>query len=195
MTFDSLSQFGRKVDLGTLLSFEGADYFRCYNLEITPSIGANVHMLGALRNAGLGIDHPSITKITEFLRQARRGNSYWLDKWHTSPYYITSHAIISLKGVDDGLCRDAVEWILDTRNENGAWGYYGQPTAEETAYCIQALKLWEKYGGKIPAGVVEGSEAWLSDHVEPPYPPLWISKALYCPELVVRTTILCALAL
>jgi hypothetical protein len=45
-------------------------------------------------------------------------------------------------------------------------------------------------GGRIEQGM-----RWLRSHTEPPYPPLWIGKSLYCPELLVQSVILSALAL
>jgi hypothetical protein len=119
---------------------------------------------------------------------------FWFDKWHASPYYTTAHAILSLAGLADTLIDDAVYWILTTQNRNGSWGYY-VPTAEETAYCLQALCLWKKSGGQVPTDVIERGATWLEQHAEPPYEPLWIGKSLYAPVLVVRSAILSGLAL
>jgi hypothetical protein len=43
--------------------------------------------------------------------------------------------------------------------------------------------------------VLRRGAAWLAEHAEPPYPPLWIGKCLYCPVLVVRSAVLSALML
>lgn len=193
--FEILSKFGRRVDVETLLNYEEENWFRCYQLEINPSTDVNIHVLGALREIGYEKDHPTIKKIINFLRSMRQENKYWFDKWHVSPYYTTSHAIISCKGYDDELCRDSIQWIIDSQKSNGSWGFYGYSTAEETAYCIQALKLWEMYGGKIPQGRVDLARSWLMHHAEPPYPPFWMDKSLYHPELLVKMTILSALKL
>ena len=77
---------------------------------------------------------------------------------------------------------------------DGSWGYY-LPTAEETAYSLQALAFCKRQGYKVPDQVFHHASNWLQDHVDPPYPPLWIGKCLYCPELVVRAAILSALLL
>jgi hypothetical protein len=47
----------------------------------------------------------------------------------------------------------------------------------------------------VPNDVLKQGALWLADHALPPYPPLWIGKCLYCPELVVQSAILSALAL
>jgi len=119
---------------------------------------------------------------------------FWFDKWHASPFYPTAHAVIHCAGLDDGLVDDAVYWILSTQNSDGSWGYY-MPTAEETAYCLQALIIWRRHGHLVPYAVIKQAATWLADHWEGPYPPLWIGKALYCPTLVVRSAILSALIL
>jgi hypothetical protein len=93
------------------------------------------------------------------------------------------------------MCQTAVDWILKTQNSNGGWGFYRVATAEETAYCLQALSLWRKAGGKVLGGRIEQGMRWLRSHTEPPYPPRWIGKSLYCPELLVQSVILSALAL
>jgi halimadienyl-diphosphate synthase len=194
VAFEVLNHFGRPVDLETVLSYEGEDCFRCYSFEVNPSISTNVHMLGALRQAGLGIEHPSVQKIIGFLRRAQTIRLFWFDKWHTSPYYTTAHAIIHLRGLADKLLEDAVYWILQTQNADGSWGYY-MPTAEETAYCLQALVIWKRHGQPVPMEAVKRGAAWLEQHADPPYPPLWIAKCLYLPVLLVRSAILSALTL
>ncbi len=192
---ESLARFDVFLDVETLLSYEGEEYFRCYHLEANPSIGANVHMLGALRQYGFDADHPSVKKIVQFLRNSRHKDGYLVDKWHISPYYITAHMVISAMNYDNGLCQDAVDWMLRTQNQNGSWGSFGFPAAEETAYCIQSLILWDRFGGKVPKQHIQMAVNWLEKHAGGPYPPLWISKALYCPELVVQSSIAVALAL
>ena len=194
LAFDVLTRFGRILDVEALLSYEEDAYFRCYALEANPSISVNIHMLGALRNTGLEVNHPTIQKIISFLQRTMFIRSFWFDKWHSSPYYPTSHAIIVARGYAEELVQPAIDWLIDTQNADGSWGYY-LPTAEETAYALQALILWQQSGKKIPVQVIKKGLAWLNNHMDPPYPPLWIGKCLYTPTLVVRSAILSALAL
>ena len=193
--FEILSYFGREVDIEAVLSYEENDHFRCFHLEANPSIDTNIHMLGAFKAAGFNRGHPLVEKVIKFILQTRINENYWLDKWNVSPYYTTSHAIIQSRGYDDELCKQSIEWILNTQQLNGSWGFYGFPTAEETAYCIQALTIWEKYGGKVPKERIKQSSYWLKQNSHPPYPSLWIGKSLYCPELLVKASIESALRL
>lgn len=192
LVYEVLASFGRPVDLAAVLSYEDGDHFRCYAIESNPSMSANIHVLGALRQAGLAVEHPSVTKTLEFLFRTQTLQLFWFDKWHTSPYYPTAHAVIACAGYVNWLVDDAVYWILETQNPDGSWGYY-RPTAEETAYCLQALSIWKRHGGRIPGDALKKGADWLADHAHPPYSPLWIGKCLYCPELVVRSAILSAL--
>jgi halimadienyl-diphosphate synthase len=192
VAFDVLKRFHREKNIQTLLNYEEEEYFRCYPLEANPSIGANVHILSALRQSGIDKRHPAILKILSFLLKTCQPEGYWVDKWHISPYYITSHVAIVCRDMDVNIHGKALKWILETQKHDGSWGSFGISTAEETAYALQALKLQNNivYRTSIKRGV-----EWLKAHWLDPYPNLWISKALYCPEIVVRSTILSALSL
>jgi halimadienyl-diphosphate synthase len=194
LVYETLTHFGRQGDFSGVLDYEVDEHFRCFRLEANPSISTNVHILGALRAAGLGLEHPSVRKALRFLERSQTMRLFWFDKWQASPYYTTSHAIMVCAGFADSMVEDAVYWILETQNDDGSWGYY-LPTAEETAYCLQALVTWKQQGRHIPMDAVKRGVDWLSTHSEPPYPPLWIGKALYCPEIVVRSAILSALTM
>jgi halimadienyl-diphosphate synthase len=190
VAYEVLTYFGRDVAVEPLHDYEMDDHFRCFALEANPSVSANIHVLGALRRAGYSLRHPSVQKIVTFLQSTQ----YWFDKWHMSPYYPTSHAVIACAGYADDLLFDAIGWILSTQNSDGSWGYF-MPTAEETAYCLQALTIWNRTGHPVAPEVLQRGSEWLLEHADLPYPPLWIGKCLYSPPLVVRSTVLGALAL
>lgn len=179
-------------DLNAVLKLEETDHFRCFPLETSFSTDVNIHVVAALRAAGMEPDHPSILKALRFIRQTRIDNALWLDKWHVSPFYTTAHVVICCAGMDDRLCAESVNWILGQQIVDGSWGYY-RKTAEETAFCLQALCFWRKRGGDVRAGAIEMGKRWLEEHAEGPYPPLWIGKSLYCPDLLVRAAICSAL--
>ena len=193
--YEILSKFGRVPDLNAVLQYEKEKWFRCFHLEANPSVDVNIHVLGALRQAGYDKNHPTIKKIIEFIRSQQQPGNYWIDKWNVSPYYTTAHLIILCKGYDDDMCEQAVNWIQQTQKANGSWGFYGFSSAEETAYCMQALSIWQQYSGKNIQKAIRLGKSWLSQNSEAPYPPLWIDKSLYCPEILVKASILSALAL
>lgn len=192
--YDTLTRFGQPIDLAGVLHYEEENYFRCYDLEAHPSVGVNIHVVDALRQAGLESTHPSVQKAIRFLQQTQIAETLWFDKWHVSPYYATSHAIIACAGYADHLIRNSVDWIVRTQNSDGSWGHY-MPTAEETAYSLQALILLKRKGYSISTDMVRRGTVWLADHWTMQHPPLWIGKCLYYPELIVRAAILSALLL
>jgi halimadienyl-diphosphate synthase len=195
VAYEVLTRFGRSVDVEAVLQYEREDYFSCFtSFEAGPSPSVNIHMLGALRQAGFDPQHPSIQKILKFLQRTLVAGTFWLDKWHTSPYYTSAHAVITCAGYADDLVQNVIDWMLATQGANGAWGYY-VPTAEETAYCLQALVMWRRQGKPVPTEAIKRGAAWLAEHTQPPYPALWIGKCLYSPELIVRSAILSALTL
>lgn len=194
ITYNALLRYGIEKDLASILAYEEQEHFRCFDLEANPSISANVHILDALLHAGLTVRNSSVKKIIAFLRRARGEDSFWVDKWHISAYYPTAHAVIACAGHANDLVEEAVQWILRSQNANGSWGSY-IPTAEETAYALQALSVWDEKVARIPKAALRNGARWLKENLDEPYPPLWIGKCLYTPQLVVRSAALSALAL
>jgi halimadienyl-diphosphate synthase len=192
IVFKLFAQFGRTPELSALWHYEEETHFRNFALESHASISANIHILGALLQAGFEPGHAAVDKIVKFLHEEQEAQHFWADKWHSSPYYPTGHLVtIGAKKLDH-LVSGAVDWIISTQNPDGSWGYYS-PTAEETAYCLQALMTWYQQGHDVPRQVLTRACAWLVRHATPPYPPLWISKCLYSPTLVVHSAVLGAL--
>ncbi len=187
-------QFGLPVDLDAVFRYEEEQQFRCFDLEVNPSTSTNVHFLDIFHRLGFDRQHPAVQKILKFLHSTQVDGSYWFDKWHTSPYYTSAHAVIACVLYDPSLAESAVQWILNNQNEDGSWGYYA-PTAEETAYALQALAIWRQHGGDVSRKVFRKGQVWLEDHMRPPYPALWIAKTLYYSEWVIQSEILSALLL
>ncbi|MCD4687094.1 MAG: cyclase, partial [Anaerolineae bacterium] len=194
LVYDVLKRFGRAPSLDVILSYEEDDHFRCYEIEANPSISANIHILSALREAELPAEHPAVQKALGFLYRAQTIRLFWFDKWHSSPYYATTHLVIAAAGYAEWLVDNAVYWIIETQNRDGSWGYY-MSTAEETAYCLQALVTWKRHGHDVSDDALQRGAAWLLKHLDEPIPPLWIGKSLYCPVYVVQSAILSALML
>ncbi len=194
LVYDTLLRFGYEKDLASVLIYEEKDHFRCFDLEANPSISANIHVLGALGQAGLDKRNSSVLKILNYLQKARGQNPFWADKWHSSPYYATAHAIIACSELASELVAESVQWLLSSQNKDGSWGTY-LATAEETAYAIQALWVWNDKVARIPKSVFKNGARWLKEHMDQPYPPLWIGKCLYNPSLVIRSAVISALAL
>ena len=90
-----------------------------------------------------------------------------------------------------------VNWLLATQHASGAWGQYA-PTAEETALTLLALLKYHREVSPLPQEPLHRGARYLISGEAPfqrHYPQLWVSKALYSPTVVVRSTILAALGL
>lgn len=194
LAYDTLLRYGCEKDLASVLLYEEKDHFRCFDLEANPSISANIHVLGALGQAGLDQKNSSVQKVLRFLQKAKGSNPFWVDKWHSSAYYATSHAIIASGEFAREFVEESVKWLLHSQNKDGSWGTY-LSTSEETAYAIQALWFWNEHIAKVPKHFLTRGARWLTEHLDQPYPPLWIGKCLYNPNLVIRSAVISALAL
>ncbi len=193
--YEILTKFGRQGDLKAVLEFEEEKWFRCFHYEANPSVDVNIHVVGALKQAGFEKTHPSVQKAMNFIRSQKQPGNYWFDKWNVSPFYTTAHMVMQCNAYDRELCREAMNCILENQRPDGSWGFYSVATAEETAYCIQAMVIWQRDTGETLSREIEHAKDWLIRNCEPPYPPLWIDKSLYCPEILVKSSILSALAL
>ena len=85
-------------------------------------------------------------------------------------------------------------FLRQSQNTDGSWGFYGQPTPEETAYGLLALladrDLAERDAERCQAAA---DFLELAQRNRMPNPPLWIDKCLYIPPLVVNAAIDAAL--
>lgn len=176
-------------------AFEMDDYFWCYQGETNPSLSAHVRLISALRSGPQSPrNQERIQKAVGVLYRLDENGSFWWDKWHASPYYVTSAGLRALHGIADDLAWSRYKWILRTQNENGGWGYYERSTPEETAYCLQALLYWDRNVERVDASRLDAAAAFVSRHMfDPAYVPLWIGKSLYTPYYPVKAAILSAL--
>jgi halimadienyl-diphosphate synthase len=188
MVFRVLGLAGFESAPDPLYQFEKGDHFACHPFERNPSTSANIHILEALK----GVDEHRTDKVVRWLRSVQMEGSYWMDKWHTSPYYPTAHAVIALIGVDNDLAKSAMRWIVDTQRPDGCWGHYDRATAEETAYCLQALSMYDRHVEPVDKQVLAQGRKGLLTCIDE-MPALWIGKCLYTPVRVVESAICSAL--
>jgi halimadienyl-diphosphate synthase len=193
VVFKLLYKAGYDVHPQVFKAYEGENHFICFPYERNPSVGVHVHLLDALRVCPDYADQAGmVEKVLNFYR-TEVCNGYLLDKWHVSPYYILSHAAIAFIGQDDQLAREKIACILAAQRSDGSWGYYA-PSAEETAYCLQALMVYHRQVEPIDSAVTYHAAQYLYNHYQTQnYPALWIDKCLYSPLQIVRSAILSAL--
>ncbi len=180
---------GLPADSSVLDSFLGADGYNTYDFERNPSVSSNIHVVHALRACGAERADRMETAI-DMLRRSQLPLGNWTDKWNVSPYYATSHAVAALSGLADEMCGAALDWILATQKADGSWGC-SSSTAEETAYALLAL-MHANRSGTAERRAISAGRAALERLSSAPLAELWIGKALYAPERVVRSTVLAA---
>lgn len=195
---------GYDVNPATLARFQDKDtfIFKTYDFERNISIGTNLHALETLElMAG---NYPNrykvLEEITIRLLDNRIFNIYWIDKWHTSPYYATAHVLVGMLRHDAFLtyvCRPTIDWLLHTQRTDGSWGFYDHGTVEETAYVLTALLYFNQHE-KVKREVLQRAADFIASNHKGPdsdYPEMWIGKCLYTPHDVVRSAVLSALIL
>jgi halimadienyl-diphosphate synthase len=193
----ALKRAGYEVDGTCLLAYERNHHFAVFNHERDPSISANLHILDALETLPEQ-ERPRVReKILDYVLRARQYGSFWSDKWHASVYYPTSRALMILSPHVPDEMDATLRWLLFTQHANGAWGQY-MPTMEETALTLLALLNYHRTVKSIACEPLHRAAEYLITSEQPfkdDYPELWISKSLYAPAFVIRSTILAALGL
>jgi halimadienyl-diphosphate synthase len=193
---------GEPVDASVLERFRLPDgTYAAFPYERHSSVGVNVHVLHAAAVLPTFPERErTITRLLDYLAAEQHGRLYWIDKWHISPYYATAHTLRVLDELPSAythavqpLRARAREWLCQTQNLDGTWGFYGQPTAEETAYAVLALASGpDALAGRDRGHCAAGLRALTAQHSEAPYPALWIDKCLYTPTLVVQAVLAAA---
>ena len=182
------------VDSWVLNTYDAGAHYLTFDFELDPSLSTNIHVLDFVRSCPEFPEKEEVSEqLVQFLRKHMHSRGFWLDKWHISPYYPTSHAVFPLCSIDPSLAEKAVSWIGETQNENGTWGVNGG-TREETAYAVQALMYYHQNVESIDISQVSkalphvGSLLFSSSTV----PEQWIGKVLYTPMNVVFSSMVSA---
>jgi len=194
-SFILLNWAGYPVSADVFEYFELDTHFCTYINETDPSPGSHLRLLTALQHAQ---DHPKydvwVEKVLNALMRFDENGSYWSDKWHASPYYVNHLAIYALHNVNNSLIKSRIQWIIRTQITDGGWGYLDTSTPEETAYCLDALLYYDQTTERIDPEIIEKAASYLSKYIDyEEFTPLWISKGLYTPTLIVKSAIVSTL--
>jgi halimadienyl-diphosphate synthase len=192
VVYKILYDMGYPVDIHIFDAYAADDYYLTFPFELNPSVSTNIHVLTFINSCSEFPDRDdAIENQIQFLRKSMYSPGFWLDKWHVSPYYPTSHAIFALWDTDPFLAEKGVSWILDTQNENGTWGL-NTGTIEETACAVQALMYYHQNIEHID--IPHSLNTLDINHVHSPSTlcELWIGKTLYTPLNVVFSSMVSA---
>ncbi|WP_307543573.1 prenyltransferase/squalene oxidase repeat-containing protein [Streptomyces sp. V3I8] len=177
--------------LEALTSFVTDTHVACYPHERGLTVTVNARALEAFA------PHPDIyaeeiRTALGYLLDVRKDGAWWVDKWHTSPYYATAQAAFACALAAPHEMAAAWQWLLDSQHPDGSWGTGAGP-AEETGHAVLALNALEPHFGPALTEVYQRAHTQLCTHLNnPDLPALWIAKTLYTPVNVVRAVILSA---
>jgi len=194
VVFKILNSSGSKLDPKIFDSYFSENHFKCYKSELNPSIIVQIRVLDAIKdltkfeNRDVYID-----KIITYLKSHLAGVTYWKDKWNASPFYTTNLALRAIGDLDPDLSSRIIDWLYETQNENGTWGFH-VGNSEETAYAIQALLHYHATCEKIDLSPLKTAVKFLlKTYHNNNYLELWIGKGLYAPQNVIRSAVISAL--
>jgi halimadienyl-diphosphate synthase len=205
VTLNVLTLGGQPVNPMILHHFEEpkTHTFRTFTFERNASVTTNAHALEAL---SFMPDYPNRdevrSRILAMLLADRRYESYWIDKWHASPYYATAHVLIAL--INHGTeavvshCTSSTDWLLHTQRDDGSWGYFNRGTAEETAYALLALLHYHRQVAPVDRTILKKGAFYLYREMQTKntvYPEMWISKTLSASNSIIEAAILAAINL
>ncbi|WP_280466284.1 hypothetical protein [Nocardia brasiliensis] len=180
-----LQQHGRSTEaemlVQSLKKYERDYGFVCYKFENDPSSTVNSHVLRALCTARSrhGFDE-QIKKAKNFVLSARQDGYYWEhDKWNVSACYATMCAVQSLSYISPQEAKKSIDWILDQKYES----------TEEAAYIAYSLDCIYRSGFPVPEIEFQKLYHFMAGNTQESHPGLWISKGLYCPQLIVESEI------
>ncbi|MFI1193627.1 prenyltransferase/squalene oxidase repeat-containing protein [Micromonospora sp. NPDC020750] len=203
VTLYALARLGRPVGPDSLWGYDSGEHFCTWRGEDGASVTTNAHVLDAF---GWHLGHRApddarlaevVRRLTGWLVERQQPDGRWSDRWHASPYYATSCAVLALAGYGRGAAvagavSRATGWVLAGQRADGSWGRWGG-TVEETAYAVHALHA---AGPAAPAGVgaaLGRARCYLATmEGRDGEPALWHDKDLYRPAVIVRAAVVAA---
>ncbi len=194
--FSLLNNTNHDVDPKVIEVYENDTHFDCYPSERSTSPIVNIKVLKAIKDLkDYDRRDEVIEKIIKYLHSDQKESSFWLDKWHISPFYCTGIALEAIGDLDSSLVERALDWIIKNQNLDGSWGA-GEGTLEETSYALLALLYYHLNIEKIDTSIIRnGLNILENNYQNEAYPELWIGKGLYCPKNVVKASIIATIFL
>ncbi|GAA0563930.1 terpene synthase family protein [Chitinophaga japonensis] len=189
VTYYLLKKAQRPTGAGVFENFYRNGEVFCFPGETQSSPTHLLHLLQVYNGNNTGLVNTARQQLSTTL------SGRWTDKWHLSPYYVTS--IATDPTLQDGSVNvdAAVNYVLATQHPDGGWGHAGS-NAEETGLACMTLLLHLSRSPAnrqvIAAQLQKGIDFLLhikTAGVAMDTRPLWIAKCLYTPYSVVNTLV------
>jgi hypothetical protein len=157
-----------------------------YPMEMQRSRSATAHAAHAFALAG-----EDATPILDGLLAARNQGYWTQEKWHSSIWYLTGHAMHAC--ADGGRAQAAAESqqaFVSQQRADGGWGATAS-TPEETAYAALGLLALHRTGllGDSGQAALHGAGRYLRTAYRPLWEDTtarWTAKELYRPRRIAR---------
>ncbi|WBB67439.1 prenyltransferase/squalene oxidase repeat-containing protein [Micromonospora sp. WMMD812] len=196
-----LALLGHPVDPASLLRYDVGSHFCTWQGEDGRSVTTNAHVLEALgwhahhAPGGAARYGERVAALADWLREQQQPDGSWTDRWHASPFYATSCAVLALDGhapagTATSAVDRAVDWIVASQRPDGSWGRW-TGTVEETAYALHVLLgAARRPRPGVRDAVARGLAHLAAADGRSVHPPLWHDKDLYTPVLIVRAAVI-----
>ncbi len=189
-----LNYVGRGPDPRVFDAYWKRDHFVTYTVESRGRPGPNIHALEALAMSSHPDKDDLIDATLRWLRGEMVDGDHFVDEWHLSPAYATSHAIFAFHLTEETLMERCVDFFLDTQRDDGSWGFTsngnGLGTIEETAFALQGLLFYDRNVRRVDPEVVHRGIGFMLDgYPAVRYPEMWVSKVLYAPGNIIDSLV------
>jgi hypothetical protein len=189
-----LNYVGREPDPKVFDAYWEGDHFVTYTVESRGRPGPNIHALEALALSSHPDKDNLIDATLRWLRGEMVAGNHFVDEWHLSPAYATSHAIFAFHLTEETLMERCVDYFLDTQRDDGSWGNIsngnGLGTIEETAFALQGLLYYDRNVRRVDPEVVHNGIGFILDNYPTvQYPEMWVSKVLYAPGNIIESLV------
>lgn len=198
MGYRVLTRVGHEPDPHVFDGFWRGKYFVTFQVHDRGQPGPNIHALEAIALSSHPDKDAYIDATLRFLRTKMIDGNHFVDEWHLSPAYPTSHAIFAFHLTEEALMERCVSFFRDTQNGDGSWGFIdngnGLGTLEESAFALQGLLYYNQHVERIDMDPIrQGVEFILDNYPTARHPEMWMAKVLNSPENIIDSAIIGAL--
>lgn len=107
-----------------------------------PTADVSARCLSFLAQLGHRMDHPSVARGIEYLKEDQETDGSWFGRWGTNYIYGTWSVLCALNAVGEDMnapyVRRAVEWLLNHQQSDGGWGEDGASYYEDRRAMAKA---------------------------------------------------------
>jgi len=198
MGYRILAHVGQEPDPHVLDGFWKGDFWATYKIHDKGHVAPNIHALEAIAVSSHPEKDAYIDATIKWLRTKMIDGNHFIDHWHLSPAYPTTHAIFAFHLTEETLMERCVSYFIDTQNDDGSWGFIsngnGLGTLEETALVLQGLLYYNNHVESLDTEPLSrGVEYLLGNYPRADYPAMWWAKVLYAPRNMIDATVISTL--